>query len=251
MGYAYRAEGIVLKGSNFGEADRILTIFTREEGKVSSIARGAKKVKSTMRAGTQILCRSDFSFYRGRGSLDTITQCQIIESYPQLRNDLGRYSFALYLAEICDTFLPLHNPENSVYLLLTTGLYLLEGEDPLLVLCFLQIKLLNLAGFKPDLDFCSGCKDKLGADVFVSGASGIFCSDCAADKENKFKLSKGALNLWQYLTRANLRVLKKIKVNSALKRELFYALKIYWEFVLEKHLKTSDFIVEIKALEEA
>lgn len=251
MGYAYRAEGIVLKGSDYGEADRILTIFTKEEGKVSSIARGAKKMKSTMRAGTQLLCRSDFSFYHGSGTLDTVTQCQLLESYSQLRNDLGRYAFALYLAEICDALLPLHNPESSIYLLLTTGLYLLGGEDPLLVLCFLEIKLLSLAGFKPELNFCFNCKNKLEQGVLISATRGILCSDCAKKNENDFSLSKTALNLWRYLANTNLNVLKKIKVKRSIKKELFYALKIYWEFVLEKRLKTTDFIIEIKALEEA
>src|SRR5210317_1455264 len=99
----YRTEAIVLRRTDFGEADRLLTLYSREHGKIKGIAKGARKPQSRKTGHVELFMRSRFFLAKGR-DLDIITQAEAIDSYVALRSDLVRTTYASYAVELLDRF---------------------------------------------------------------------------------------------------------------------------------------------------
>lgn len=117
----YKAEGIILKRKNYGEADRILTVFTREYGKVRAIAKGIRKVSSRRAPHLEIFMRVGMVLHMGK-SLESVSEVIPIEVYEDIRTDLVRVSIAYYLCELVDNLLPERQEHRDVFVLLTNAL---------------------------------------------------------------------------------------------------------------------------------
>lgn len=117
----YTAEGIILKRRNIGEADRILTLFTKHYGKVRVLARGVRKVSSKRAPHVEVFNRVIATLHKGKGT-DTLTEVSPIASYEPIRKDLARVGAAYYLCELIDGLLPIEQPHDDVFLLLVTAL---------------------------------------------------------------------------------------------------------------------------------
>src|SRR5690348_12620325 len=114
MKRVYKAEGIILKRKNYRESDRLITIFTKEFGKVKTIAKGIRKISSKRAGHLEIFTHAQFTLYEGRG-LDYITEATAIHQYEGFRNDLGKASFAYYLCELADYLLPEGQEQDEIY----------------------------------------------------------------------------------------------------------------------------------------
>jgi DNA repair protein RecO (recombination protein O) len=126
----YRAEGIILKRKNTGEADRIITVFTREYGKIRLIAKGIRKVKSRRAPYLEVFSRVILLIHTGK-SLDGISEASAVVAYPALRKDLEKVSLAYFLCELVDVLLPEKQEHRDVYLLLSDALAALNaGSAP-------------------------------------------------------------------------------------------------------------------------
>lgn len=123
----YKAEGIILKRKNVGEADRILTIFTKEYGKVRAIAKGIRKVASRRAPHLEAFTRVELVIHSGK-SMDSITEVVPIEIYEDIRMDLQRVSLAYYLCELVDSLLPERQEHIDVFFLFTKALEELRDE---------------------------------------------------------------------------------------------------------------------------
>ncbi|MHB9093206.1 MAG: DNA repair protein RecO, partial [Eubacteriales bacterium] len=152
----YKTEGIIIRVRDYNEADRIVTLFTRDYGKVQAIAKGCRKQKSRKRGVIQLFTYGEFALYRGR-NLDTITQCEGKQSFGALREDLDRMAYGAYLAELLDGFLPSGEPHGEVFFLTLVCLHLLEVEDPELVTRAFETRIMDLLGYRPHLDGCVHC----------------------------------------------------------------------------------------------
>src|SRR5947209_8573031 len=100
---AYPATGLVLSRRNLGETDRILTLYTREHGKLGAVAKGARRSGSRLSGATEPFTESRFLLATGR-SLDIVTQCEVRQSFPGLRTDLEMLARATYFCELLSTF---------------------------------------------------------------------------------------------------------------------------------------------------
>ena len=117
----YKAEGIILKRKNVGEADRIITIFTKEYGKVRVIAKGIRKVASRRAPHLEVFTRVYVVIHSGK-SLESVSEVQSIEVYAHMRSDLARVSMAYYLCELVDSLLPEKQEHRDVFALLAQAL---------------------------------------------------------------------------------------------------------------------------------
>lgn len=122
----YRAEGIILKRKNTGEADRIITVFTREYGKIRLIAKGIRKVKSRRAPFLEVFSRVVLLIHTGKG-MDSISEASAVVAYPSIRKDLEKVSVAYFLCELVDVLLPEKQEHRDVYLLLSDALAGLNG----------------------------------------------------------------------------------------------------------------------------
>jgi len=239
----YKTEGIIIRVRDYNEADRLVTVFTRDCGKVQAIARGCRKQKSRKRGLIQLFTYGEFSFYRGR-SLDTITQCEGKELFPALRGDLDRMAYGTYLVELLDGFAVSGEPQEDLFYLTLVCLHLLTAEDPQLVIRVFETRAMDLLGYRPHLDNCVQCGNAFtGTRVaFSSRMGGVLCDSCAALDSGSIACTAGTLNMLRQLMKWNLRRLKVLKFTGESRREIGELMQAYIGDRLERKIKSIEFI---------
>jgi len=131
----FRCEAIVLRRVNFGEADRMLTLFSKEYGKIRALAKGARKPQTRKTGHVELFMRTNFLIARGK-NIDIVTQAEMIEAYPKLRGDLLRTTYASYVVELIDQFTGEGDRDLTKYQLLAEALEWfsrVESTDPRLI----------------------------------------------------------------------------------------------------------------------
>jgi DNA repair protein RecO (recombination protein O) len=176
----YKEQGIVLRSAKLGEADKIVSIMTQGSGKVRAVAKGIRKTTSRFGARLEPFTHVDLLLYRGRGSLDTVTQAEIIASHRSVRDDFGRFAAGETMLEGVDKVAEEHERNVRLFLLLLGGLRALETRPalPASVAESFLLKLLSLSGFHPSLTACAVC-GSTDPTLFSSGQGGAVCSRCA------------------------------------------------------------------------
>lgn len=159
----YKDEAVVLKTIKLGEADRIVTLFTRSHGKVRAVAKGIRRTKSRFGGRLEPFTRVELMVYRGR-NLDTITGAHIITPFEGIRRSYSSLTSATALVEIVDKITPDRERAFPVYALLLAGLETLASGDGTTVVPAFVVKLLSVSGYHPQLQVCAGCgrSDSLG-----------------------------------------------------------------------------------------
>src|ERR687893_725854 len=206
----YKDEGIVLKTIKLGEADRIITLFTRDSGKLRAVAKGIRKTKSRFGGRLEPFTRAALIVYRGR-NLDTITSADILTSFRVVREDYARLTAAATLAEIVEKITPEDERSFSVFALLNGGLEALTVHGPSTIVPAFLIKLLSLSGYHPQLGSCAGCEDR-----------------------NSFALARDRLELLSRLLRADFGV----AADGDATFEVTGALRRYAEYHIERPLRS-------------
>jgi DNA repair protein RecO (recombination protein O) len=173
----YRTEAIVLKRTDFGEADRLLTLYTPGLGKLRAIAKGIRRPTSRKSGHLELFTHSQLLIAKGR-NLDIITQAETITAFKPLRHDLLRLTYAYYVAELVDRFAEEGVDNRPLYdLLLATLGRLAEDPDPVLATRFFEVRMLGLMGYQPQLFHCVECRAPLTPEdqYFDAEAGGVLC----------------------------------------------------------------------------
>lgn len=144
----YKTEGIVIKRRNIGEADRILTVFTRRFGKIQIKAKGVRRITSRRSSHIELLNLSLLSLYKGRGALPILTEVQTIEDYSAIKEDLARVGFSYHLCELIDGLCAENQENSAVFDLLEQTFWNLSGSlDILETIHEFEVQLLTLLGY--------------------------------------------------------------------------------------------------------
>lgn len=114
---AYTSEAVVLARKNYGEADRILVVFSKNQGKISLIAKGVRKPSSRKRGGIEIFNHIKFQAVRGKG-LDLVTEVEVVDSFKEIRDNLEKVSVAYYFAEVIGRVTHENEPHLEIFYLL-------------------------------------------------------------------------------------------------------------------------------------
>ena len=188
----FKTEAIVLRSIRYGEADRILHLYSRDRGRIGAIAKGARRVKSRLGGRLEPLARVNLVLRQGRGDLATITAVDSVDPHPALRE---RWSSLERATQACDAVLKLLDsaePNLPAYNLLCRELQLLDREPDAATrahaLAF-RLKLLLAAGFAPELAGCAACGEREHLSAFSASAGGVVCPGCEA---GSFPLSGAA-----------------------------------------------------------
>ena len=206
----YRAEAVVLRGREFGEKDRILTLYTRQHGKIRAIAKGVKRPQSSLGPATQVFTYATFSLAVGR-NLDVVTQARVKEPWPEIRADVERMAYASLIAELVDLATPEGEPNSELFDLLLSALYRVRRLDPRLAALDFMAKFLDLLGWGPILDRCAKCEARLEGKglKFSPAAGGALCPTCRAD--DAFPLSGEAWAIMRALRSAEPTLLARLR----------------------------------------
>lgn len=222
-------QGIVLKSVTYKENDLILTIFSRKLGKISAIARGAKKSKSSLLSSSQIFAYSNFTLKR-EGNMYRVTQSEIIKSFYNLSYNFEAFSYATYILKLIDNFMIDNQPNNRLFVLLAQSLYLFSEENidmEYVTLCF-ELKFLDYIGFRPIVNTCASCyNNDFRNPVFNIYEGGILCEKCSSNFEHNLRLNITTVKLMDYILKNDLLSCSKAKVSKYLINELSKILKIY------------------------
>jgi DNA repair protein RecO (recombination protein O) len=174
----YRDHGVVLRSWKLGEADRIVSIMTRDNGKVRAVAKGVRKPSSRFGARLEPTSHLSLQLYRGRGELDVVTQVETVDRFATLRNDLDRWARASAMLEAVEQVSQDREPNERLFEMLVRALRtLVANESPLVVAAFF-LKLLALEGFEPAVDACVACGSDGPLVAFDLGEGGTVCASC-------------------------------------------------------------------------
>lgn len=234
----YHADALVIRSKQFGESDRVLTLFSRKLGKLQAVAKGVRKPKSRQRAGAQLFTYGDFLIHRGK-TLDTVSQCSPKESFPHLWNDLDRSFAATGIAELLDVSTIPAQPNSELFTLTLTCLFLLEQFDPTLVLSAYALRLMELLGYRPRLEECVECGVSVKGDrlFFSSEAGGILCGHCRENYSGRW-IRAGSIAFMRQLIRADITKLDRLRWGDWMKQEILEILRLYLEHKFERPLKS-------------
>jgi DNA repair protein RecO (recombination protein O) len=178
-----KTEGIVLRSLRFGEADRILHLYTPHRGRVSAIAKGVRRARSRFGGRLEPFFRLSLVLYEGRSEMLTVTSAETLAAHPRLREDARALDGAARACEAVARVFDDGDPHAGVYHLLANELALLDGDPAHAgranALAF-RLKLLLAAGFAPHLAACASCGEREHLVGFSGAAGGVVCAACEA-----------------------------------------------------------------------
>lgn len=244
----YRTEAIVLKRSDFGEADRILTIYTPDHGKVRIVAKGVRRVTSRRAGHVELFVRSRCLFHKGR-DLDILVQAESVETFRPLREDLRRTACAYFAAELLDGLTGEGEEQQGVYaLLLDTLRRLSTGRDLWLALHYFELRLLSFAGYRPELFQCVRCREPLSpsGNRMDTSLGGLVCARCAQADAPLPQVSPQAFEVMRYLQTRPYDACAALPLSTQIRREVESLLESYDAYLLERQVKSASFLRDLR-----
>ncbi len=236
----YKTKGIVIKRTNLGEADRILTIFTENRGKIKVVAKGVRKTLSKLGGHLEPFCLVNLCLAEGR-NLDVVTGVEMMKCFFRLRGNLTSTNTACYIGEVVEKM----TAENEVHpeifeLLLEVVEHLNKGQEKLL-LAYFEINFLSESGFRPELYKCLVCGQKLTSknNHFSFSAAGVVCEKCA---NSDIEISDKAIKVLRLFLRHKISVISKINAHKKLASEIEKISGLYLEHIAQKEFKSKRFL---------
>ncbi|MGQ0600887.1 MAG: DNA repair protein RecO [Anaerolineales bacterium] len=244
----YRTEAIVLRRKDIGEADRILTLLTPERGKVRVVAKGIRKPRSRKAGHLELFTRTNLLIATGR-DLGIVTQAQAVDAHRPIREDLTRGAYAHYAVELMDKFTPENQDNRDLYDLLRAALgWFSTAVNVSLAARYYELRLLALSGFQPELRRCVINGEAIVAeDQFFSAAQGgVVCAQCGKGKSGLILISTDALKYLRYFQSQSHIKVAGLKLAGNVLGEMEYVLQRYITYLLERQLKSVEFLKLIR-----
>jgi DNA repair protein RecO (recombination protein O) len=243
-----RVEAVVLSHTDWGEADRLLWLYTREMGKVRAIAKGLRKPRSRKAGHLEPFTRVTLQLARGR-DMWIVTQAEALNIYLSLRENLLRVSYAAYVVELLDRFTYEEGENLSLYDLLCDTLERLDQEpEASLAVRYYEVRLLDLIGFRPVLFNCAVCNNEIKAqDQYFSAAlGGVVCPSCAAKTPGLIPISMQALKYLRHFQRSSFPEAKRAHPSASIDREMEQIMQHYLTYLLERSLNSPAFLRRVR-----
>jgi DNA repair protein RecO (recombination protein O) len=264
----YKADAVVLRHQPVGEADRVLTLFTREYGKLRVSARGVRKTTSRLAGRVQPYTAGRFLLARGR-TLDVVAQADVVRTFAGLQDDLLRGAYAAYVAELIDRFLPERDRHPEVFDAVVEALAVMEtaSEDGAEIYAlWFSLHLADSLGYRPELDRCVSCGRPLparaaagspgGSEPAVAGAGtgwafspdagGALCPSCAAGARAAVRVPAGVLATGAYLQRSTAAQARRLRLPERPRRQLAGLVQAHLEYHLDGRLRAPAVIARLR-----
>jgi DNA repair protein RecO (recombination protein O) len=238
----YKVEGLVIRGMDYGEGHKIISVYTREAGKMSVMARGAKKLKSRHGAITQLFTYGQFVVYK-TGQMGTLNAGEIIDSNQKLREDLMKGAYAAYIAEMAEKLTGELEPDAMLFeQLLAAFKSIADGKAPFAVTHIIEMKMLILSGYLPELDECVSCGRTDGDMVFSLAGGGILCPSCRNRDPQAIGIGPGTLKLLRLFRQMDLRRLGQIEMKPVTQAQLKQCMRGLMDTYLDAKWKSRSFL---------
>ncbi len=254
--HSFGVEAVVLRHADYGEADRLLTLFTRQRGKTRAIVKGVRRMTSRKAGHLEPFTHVKLQLAKGR-DMPLVTQAETVEAYLPLREDLILTSQASYVIELVDRFTYDEGSDSTpVFRLLTETLSRLAANaEPWMAIRFYEMRLLDLLGFRPKLFECALCGNEIKPeDQFFSFlAGGIVCPDSArktdlrpSERQALHPISLEGLRYLRHFQRSDYAEATRARPVEQVKQETETLMQGFFTYLLERELKTPGFLRQIR-----
>jgi DNA repair protein RecO (recombination protein O) len=239
----YQTEAILISVRDFGDADKMVTLFSREYGKITAFAYGARRPKNRLSGGMQLFTHLEATLAAGR-NYDTIKQCEIQNPFRHIREDLECLAYGMFIAEMVMELCPERQPEPKIFELLQDVLPVLTERNPRIVALACAWQMLAFSGYLPDMGICGLCGQPIkGAGIYYDMHRGSVCMSCgekvslATDERLRaFILSLLTMD-WKNLSSFTVNGMVLLQAEKAVMDRLLHC--------LDRPLKSVDFIKKI------
>ena len=241
-----------MRRRNLAETDKIVTLFTRERGKLSAVAKGARRPQSRIAGATEppTFVRA---FMAVGQNLDVLTQCEVKEAFPHLRADYDVLTWCNYLMELTETLLEERLPQPDLFDLLLSALYLLNGgADPLALMTAFSLQAAEESGYGLSLGACARCHEPIakGLGGYSVGQGGVVCRPCRPAVKDAIRFPASALEAAERLAELELPAVARLAWPEREVRGLLRILRRHIEYRTEQKLKSAEFVEALQLREK-
>jgi DNA repair protein RecO (recombination protein O) len=244
-----KTKGFVLRRFDIRETSVLLTAFTRDFGKLKFISKGVRIPEQRFLSAYELFALDEIVFYeKKRRDFYLLSQCELLDFFPEIRKSLDRISYAAYFTELLDSVTPVGEKNTRVYGLLFDSLGLLSGEaSPKRVGRIFEIKLLSLLGFMPGVKSCVECDKAIKGEssAFSVSLGGVLCEACRGKDRKARPVLAGAVNFISHIEALAFDKIKHIKVTRRVGMEVERLLKNFIRYHLNIRLKSREFIDKV------
>lgn len=252
----YRTPAVVLSRRDYGEADRILTVFTPALGKQEFLAKGIRKTTSRKAGHLELLTHSTLLVAKAR-TWDIITEAASVESFRYLRDNLDAIGYASTICELVDCFTESDDENQSLWDLFLFALRILDeygqkpqNKEPQLLLHWFELQLLALTGFQPQFFYCLACQAAITpvTNYLSLEDGGVFCPRCAANHDSAEAIDADVLKMLRHLQRTNWPEIQTVRMRPAIQQAIDTILHRYLLTILERQLKAVNFLRKLRTM---
>ena len=240
---------IVLKVSDLGESDKIVTFYSKQAGKIAGIAKGAKRSKKRFSNKLEIFSLLDvFYVDRGRSGLVRIAEAELLTPFMSLRENYERYVSAALACELIHYWFKDNDADKNIFYLLLWVLQSIDkGTPPHLAQIFFQVKLYTLLGYRLNLSDCIKCENSEQSGmpyIFHPGRHGLLCNKCspAFGARGMVPLSLNTIKLLQHAQKLPMEKLGRLRFSAVSIREALQLFKVYGEYLLQREIAAWNFL---------
>lgn len=245
----HKTEAIVLRKRDFRETSLIVTFYTRDFGKLTGIMKGIRTEPSKFASTVEPFSHNEIIFYRKlNSSLHLVSQCDVRDNFDSLRQSIAGVGVGSLMMELVDAVMPLEDKNEEIFDLALAGLKELgvNGNCEKIATIF-KIKILSLSGFKPHLDSCISCGDRiLTHSRFSLSLGGLLCLRCNGKDTGARSIFRGTVATVLHIERNDLKSNLNLGMNPQIKKELGLLLDGFLNFHLERELKSQRVMNRMK-----
>lgn len=232
-----KTKALVLREIKYKEADKILTVLTENEGKLSLSARGVMRQKSKLAAGSQLFTFSDMTLYENKGKW-YLKETQTIEQFLGLRDDIENIALAAYFAELLEAVCDEDSPDGQILSLGLNSLFALSNKlyEPEHIKASFELRLMCLSGYEPAVLHCPVCGNvNIEQPVFSTVEGTVMCSSCAnAAYTGRFPLCPSSLDAMRYIINADRKRILSFTIDKTAEKMLCAACEGFVTAQLER-----------------
>ncbi len=230
-----KTKGIILAQNNMGDNDKMVTLLTPDIGKIGCAAKGARRPKSALMAGTQFLCFGEFLLYKGASSYN-INSCEPIEIFYNIRLDVDKLKYAAIVAKIVNDITDENQNTYKILQLTLNTIYMISESDRDLdfILSVFKLRLLSIIGFRPIVEKCANCGKNENLSYFSLKDNGLKCSTCGKLDKGAIAISDSTIKAIKYIIWAEPKKIFSFEMSEENKQELKILTKMYLNKCLEK-----------------
>lgn len=236
-----KLNGIVIAENNMGDYDKMLTILTPNYGKISCVAKGARRPQSALLAGTQLFCFGEYMMYKGTNTYH-INSCETIEIFYNLRTDLDKLKYAIHINKIIQDVTEENENCYKILQLFLNTLYTISetDKDKNFVLSVFKFRLLCILGFTPRTSKCTNCKETENLTKFSIKDNGFKCEACGRQDKSSIDMNESTRSAILYTVSAPPKKIFSFNLKDESLKEFELISKIYFNEKLEKEYKLDD-----------